>query len=124
MENEKNNIMTRSQSYGHGIMKHGYKSAPNAIQNLDASNSMQSTLSQPFLNDEGSENCQLNHSHKKMSMSRTFSRPDILYQGSLYNIPHYRSHGDLSVVMDKYGSTRHVDEIVSILVLNYLIHPC
>lgn len=92
-------------------MKHGYTSVPNH-QNLDVPHTtgMQTTLSQPFLHDEHGDNHQLNHSHKQKSMSRTFSRPDILYQGSLHNIPNYRSHADLSVAMDKYGSIRHVNE--------------
>lgn len=103
--------ITRSQSYGHGMMKHGYTSVPShLVQNMDVPKSMQTTLSQPFLHDEHGENNQLNHTHRQKGMSRTFSRPDILYQGSLHNIPHYRSHGDLSVGMDKYGSIRHVNE--------------
>lgn len=104
--------ITRSQSYGHGMMKHGYTSVPShLVQNMDVPKSMQTTLSQPFLHDdEHGENHQLNHTHRQKGMSRTFSRPDILYQGSLHNIPHYRSHGDLSVGMDKYGSIRHVNE--------------
>lgn len=96
--------ITRSQSYGHGMMKHGYASVPS--KNLDVPPNIQTTLSQPFLYDEHGDN----HHHMHKSMSRTFSRPDILYQGSLHNIPHYRSHGELSVAMDKYGSIRHVNE--------------
>lgn len=104
---DKMDAITRSQSHGHGMMKHGYTSVPShLVQNLDVPPSMQTTLSQPFLHDEHGH-----PSHMHKSMSRTFSRPDILYQGSLHNIPHYRSHGDLSVAnMDKYGSIRHVNE--------------
>lgn len=97
--------ITRSQSYGHGMVKQGYTSVPS--QNLDVPQSMQTTLSQPFLHNEHDDHHSFAH---KRSMSRTFSRPDILYQGSLHNIPHYRSHGDLSIAMDKYGSLRHVNE--------------
>lgn len=99
--------ITRSQSYGHGMTKHGYASVPS--QNLDVPQGIQTTLSQPFLYDEHGEH-PMHHSHRQKSMSRTFSRPDILYQGSLHNIPNYRSHGDLSVAMDKYGSIKHVNE--------------
>lgn len=109
--NGKMDAMTRSQSYGHGMMKHGYTSVPShLVPSSDVPQSMQTTLSQPFLHDEHGENHQLNHTHRQKGMSRTFSRPDILYQGSLHNIPHYRSHGDVSVSMDKYGSIRHVNE--------------
>lgn len=31
-------------------------------------------------------------------------------QGSLCNIPHYKSHGELSTTIDRYGSLRHIDE--------------
>ncbi|KAG4067169.1 hypothetical protein HA402_000160 [Bradysia odoriphaga] len=106
LDPSKMDAITRSQSYGHGMAKHGYTSVPS--QNLEVPQSMQTTLSQPFLHNEHDDG---HHSFaNKRSMSRTFSRPDILYQGSLHNIPHYRSHGDLSVGMDKYGSLRHVNE--------------
>lgn len=109
--NGKSDVITRSQSYGHGMMKHGYASVPShQIQSLDVKPSMQTTLSQPFLNGPHIDNQQMNQSLKQRSMSRTFSRPDILYQGSLHNIPNYKSHVDLSVAMDKYGSIRHVNE--------------
>lgn len=34
----------------------------------------------------------------------------VLLQGSLYNIPNYRSHSELPTDVDKYGSLRRVDE--------------
>ncbi|KAJ6637586.1 Monocarboxylate transporter 5 [Pseudolycoriella hygida] len=108
MANGKMDAITRSQSYAHGMTKHGH--AGLTVKNENApQKSLQTTLSQPFLHDGHGDN-HLIHSHKQRSMSRTFSRPDIFYQGSLHNIPNYRSHSDLAAPMDKYGSIRHVNE--------------
>ncbi|XP_073833642.1 monocarboxylate transporter 1 [Musca autumnalis] len=64
---------------------------------------LRASLSQPHL-------AQLKEHHREKSGSGTMYRPDILYQGSLMNIPEYaRSRQDLSGsgVIQRYGSVKH-----------------
>lgn len=123
------NPMVRSQSVGHSIMKNGRQthahhhnthgkvhyhdhhhqgvgSADGAAADATAG---ATTLSHPFLN-EADEHIHFKSSHRSISRCGTMSRPDILYQGSLYNIPHYRSTHTINGDAEKYGSFRHIDE--------------
>ncbi|XP_055303521.1 monocarboxylate transporter 12-like [Sitodiplosis mosellana] len=97
-------------NYCNGRPENGTKTA----QNNGKSDGMRYTLSQPLLinstADSEHENKPLKDSHKHWR-SGTLSRPDIFYQGSLYNIPNYRSHSELPTdVPDRYGSLRRVNE--------------
>lgn len=109
--------MVRSQSVGHSIMKNGrqththHQNTNGKVHYEEAATNdpMRSTLSQPYLNEED-EHIHFKSSHRSISKCGTMSRPDILYQGSLYNIPHYRSTHDIHVDAEKYGSFRQIDE--------------
>lgn len=116
MAADADNPMTRSQSVGHSIMKNGrqthahhhnthgkvhYQAQPAVAE--------ATTLSHPYLN-EADEHIHFKSSHRSISRCGTMSRPDILYQGSLYNIPHYRSTHTINGDAEKYGSFRHIDE--------------
>lgn len=109
------NAMVRSQSVGHSIMKNGKHSQQHhsngKVHYNDVTHEaeVQTALSQPFLHDDD-EHIHFKGSHRSISKCGTMSRPDILYQGSLYNIPNYRSTHDIHTDVDKYGSFRHIDQ--------------
>lgn len=121
------NAMVRSQSVGHSIMKngrqtHSHHHNTNGKVHYDEARTndpMRSTLSQPYLNEED-EHIHFKSSHRSISKCGTMSRPDILYLGSLYNIPHYRSTHDINGDAEKYGSFRHIDE-QSVNITDYYI---
>lgn len=114
--NNGDGAMIRSQSVGHSIMKNGkqvnHHTNGHVHYNDDESHNadeVPGTLSQPFLN-EDDEHIHFQSSHRSISKCGTMSRPDILYQGSLYNIPNYRSTHDIRHDVDNYGSLRHIDQ--------------
>lgn len=43
----------------------------------------------------------------------TLARPDIFYQGPLSNIPHFRSHSELSTVLESYSNDQINENDVS-----------
>ncbi|KAM7349311.1 monocarboxylate transporter 1 [Cochliomyia hominivorax] len=104
--------LCRSNSVGHTFKKSDSNLNGSANGKLDIavvakSNSnddiIKVSLSQPHL-------AQMNDSRREKSGSGTMYRPDILYQGSLHNIPeHARSRTDLSGSghLQRYGSVKH-----------------
>lgn len=137
--------MVRSQSVGHSLVKGQHRAGgqrvhyddnhngndngnngPNATQQQQNGNgnghsngdeTMRSALSQPFLND--SDRLHFRSSHRSIAKSGTMSRPDILYQGSLYNIANYRSTHDVNSCgvnggvadVERYGSFQRIAEV-------------
>ncbi|XP_059613461.1 monocarboxylate transporter 12 [Phlebotomus argentipes] len=73
--------------------------------NGNVENGIRQTSSQPLLTSSAAD-ASLRASNRSIG-SGTMYRPDILYQGSLLNIPQYRSRGELTITeSDRYGSLR------------------
>ncbi|XP_013113022.2 monocarboxylate transporter 12 [Stomoxys calcitrans] len=111
------NGLSRSNSVGHTFKNkvnnsNGSSNGKLDISVVSKSNShddmIRPSLSQPHL---GQMQRELQRElHREKSGSGTMYRPDILYQGSLHNIPEYvRSRQDLtgSGAIQRYGSVRH-----------------
>lgn len=47
----------------------------------------------------------------------TLARPDIFYQGTLSNIPHYRSHNELPTVIENYSNEQINENVVRIITI-------
>ncbi|KAF7284159.1 hypothetical protein GWI33_022410 [Rhynchophorus ferrugineus] len=90
-----NSKMHRPHSFAHFTLPKSFKHEPNG--NLPGktkySDVSRLALSQPMLTQS-----EIHHDrpHHHGSFRRPFDRPDILYQGSLMNIPSYRSRLDLN----------------------------
>lgn len=104
----------RSQSVGHNLATKKYNTVGrngkmSSKQLSPPKPGIRTTLSQPMLMDSN-EQTPLKESHKPhLHGSGTMYRPDILYQGSLYNIPQYKSHLELhgSHASCDFSSLRH-----------------
>lgn len=116
--------MVRSSSVGHSLTKANRQhhsqhkvhydqvdtdTVINGVTHIDGEE-MQPAMSHPYLN--GNEDrLHFKSSHRSIHKAGTMSRPDILYQGSLYNIPNFKSSHDIrGGDTERYGSFRRVDE--------------
>ncbi|GAB0094066.1 monocarboxylate transporter 12 [Sergentomyia squamirostris] len=101
---ENDSPIQRSISIGQNITQ---EPTPRRDTNGNVENGMRQTSSQPLLT-AGPEGSTVSmRSSLRISGSGTMYRPDILYQGSLLNIPQYRSRGELAISeSDRYGSLR------------------
>ncbi|XP_030755202.1 monocarboxylate transporter 12 [Sitophilus oryzae] len=85
--------MNRPHSFAHFTLPKSFKHEPNAnVPGKKYHEVSRLALSQPMLTQS-----EIHHyrSHHHGSFRRPFDRPDILYQGSLMNIPSYRSRLDI-----------------------------
>lgn len=120
----KKSEMVRSSSVGHSLTKgsrqhnsqhkvhYDQVDEDTCINGVTHNNGeeMRSALSHPYLN-ETNDRLHFKSSHRSIAKSGTMSRPDVLYQGSLYNIPNFKSAHDIrGGEVERYGSFRRVDE--------------
>lgn len=121
----KKSEMVRSSSVGHSLTKanrqhHSHhkvhydpveeNTTIDGVTNKNG-DEMRSALSHSYLNNGKDDQLHFQSSHRSIAKSRTMSRPDILYQGSLYNIPNFKSSHDIrGGDTERYGSFRRVDE--------------
>lgn len=106
-------VMPRSASVGydmtnitknHNNNTNGHVISGSLGRKQRRSSLMRATASQPHI---GLSNSHLNRDIRLIYGSGTMYRPDIFYQGSLQNIPQYRSRGELSSKDPiRYGSFR------------------
>lgn len=117
--------MVRSSSVGHSLTKTNRQhhsqhkvhydqieanTIINGVTHNNGGEELRSALSHPYLNGND-DRLHFKSSHRSIAKSGTMSRPDILYQGSLYNIPNFKSSHDIrGGETERYGSFRRVDE--------------
>ncbi|XP_055841839.1 monocarboxylate transporter 5 isoform X2 [Episyrphus balteatus] len=98
--------LSRSYSVGHDFGYEFHTTNQNgklSIPTISSNNNIRSATSQPHINGEGQQQ-PVQGSQEKFGSGMMY-RQDILYQGSLLNIPEYRSRNDLNV--NRYGSLKH-----------------
>lgn len=105
--------LSRSYSVGHNFGYEFHTTNQNGkltIPTISSNNNIRSATSQPHIPGEHHQQHQLKGSQEKFGSGMMY-RQDILYQGSLLNIPEYRSKNDLNV--NRYGSLKHSIQVES-----------
>lgn len=100
--------LSRSYSVGQNFCYEFHTNNQNgklSIPTVSSNNNIRSATSQPHIAAENHQQQPQLKGSKENFGSGMMYRQDILYQGSLLNIPEYRSKNDLSV--NRYGSVKH-----------------